>query len=202
MFHDEEDVLWGVGILRFWNDDVDELWNEHWDSVGADLVCTSDQLDLSDNFDAIILELVEIRDKLDSDVPPGLLAEALIDLSEASLANFVDYVVLDEDVDPFVSEPILLLTFLSDRPLELEMIITRYVRSGSFLGNEVISEEAWRVRRLIFIIVQLASTSQLLRELVHRPDILIFFVLSQLSDLDTLVLEHFEIGCWFGMLVH
>lgn len=158
-------------------------------------MCTSDQLDLSDNFDAIILELVEIRDKLDSDVPPGLLAEALIDLSEASLANFVDYVVLDEDVDPFVSEPILLLTFLSDRPLELEIIITRYVRSGSFLGNEVISEEAWRVRRLIFIIVQLASTSQLLRELVHRPDILIFFVLSQLSDLDTLVLEHFEIGC-------
>ena len=94
---------------------------------------SSYQLDLSDHFDAIVLEFVEVRYQLDGDVPLGLLTEALIDLSEASLANFVDDVVFHQNVDPFVTEAILLLTFLSDRSLKLNIVLAGWVRNRSLL---------------------------------------------------------------------
>lgn len=135
VFHNEEDMLKSSCIFGspLWNNYLEKLWNEHRHTVGANFVSSSYQLDLSDHFDAIVLEFVEVRYQLDGDVPLGLLTEALIDLSEASLANFVDNVVFHQNIDPFVTEAILLLTFLSDRSLKLNIVLAGWVRNRSLL---------------------------------------------------------------------
>jgi hypothetical protein len=130
-------------------------------------------------------------------LPPGLLTEGLIDLSEASLANFVDYVVLHQNVDPLVTESILLLTFLSDGSSKLLVIVVRCTRGHahhcSLSADKIISLD----RRLGSL-----AAGYLLRELVDRPNVLVLFVLGELRDLDALILEYFKVGSRLGMLVH
>ena len=129
-------------------------------------------------------------------MPPGLLTEGLIDLPEASLANFVDYVVLHQNVDPLVTESILLLTFLSDGSTKLLVIVGSWTwghAHRSLPADKIISLE----RRLGSL-----GAGYLLRELVHRPNVLVLFVLGELRDLDALILEYFKVGSRLGMLMH